>query len=94
MRARNSVGISIASIIVAVSAFVLPALDAKLPGGSLPWQIAVLLLAIAGAWWVVRGSNLTTTSPRRIARLIAGLVIIAALVWVGGVVLLWLIWPR
>ncbi|HEU4566160.1 MAG TPA: hypothetical protein VFS05_15975 [Gemmatimonadaceae bacterium] len=83
------------AIVAAASAFLLPALDADLPGGSISWQVGAVALAIALALWIRRRASAARGVTReRLARWVATAALLLALVWLGGVGLLWLIWPR
>lgn len=83
------------ALLAAASAFVLPAWDAALPGGAIVWQAAALMLALAGALWGAR--QLRAGAPGALAwlgRLAAMAALLLVLFWLGGVALLWLLWPR
>jgi protein-S-isoprenylcysteine O-methyltransferase Ste14 len=83
------------ALLLAVSPFVLPALDAGLPGGSIVWQVGAVVLALAGAWWGWRHLPVGGRWGRaRLGRLVAIAAVLIALAWVAGVAFLWLIWPR
>ena len=87
--------IAAVALVAAASAFVMPALDPRLRGGSIVWQLGALAVAIVCGWWVLRSSGADAKLPKRaIIRVVAYAALIAALVWVGGVVFLWIIWPR
>lgn len=93
-RSRALAG-AVAALLCAASAFLLPALDADLPGGSIYWQVGALAAALAGAWWSVRRLPSGVPAARaRLVRIVATLAVMVALVWLGGIALLWLIWPR
>lgn len=87
-------GVALA-LLASVAPFVLPAWDAHLPGGSIRWQVAAVALALAGASWGRR--RLPARAARagvRVLRLAATAALLLALVWLAGVGLLWLVWPR
>jgi hypothetical protein len=87
--------IATGTLVAAASAFVLPAWDAALPGGAIIWQVAAVALALVGAFWVRRQLPGSGPWPRaRIGRLVATAAMLIALVWIGGVAVLWLVWPR
>jgi hypothetical protein len=73
----------------------LPAWDAALPGGAITWQAAAVALALGGAVWV--RYHLPAAGPwsrARAVRLLATTAMLLALIWLGGIGLLWLLWPR
>lgn len=86
--------LALAALVAACATFLLPALDADLPGGSLPWQVAAAVLALAGALRVRRLAATDRVTRLRLLRVVATAALLVALAWVGGVALLWLIWPR
>lgn len=85
------------SLLAAASMFLLPALDAALPGGSLWWQVGAGALALAGALRVWRrvGAAAPGALPHgRPARVLATVAALLVLLWLAGVGILWLLWPR
>lgn len=96
-RRASAVGAALGALVAAGSVFGLPALDGALPGGAFSWQLAALALALASAWWAYRATASPDTrsgSARRLVRLGAAAAILLVVVWVGGVLVLWLLWPR
>jgi len=54
-----------------------------------------VIVALAAAWRAAHAIPEGGGQPaRRLARGLSALAIVIALAWVGGVVLLWVIWPR
>jgi hypothetical protein len=87
--------IAAGALLAAAAAYMLPAWDAALPGGAITWQVAAVALALAGAFWVRH--QLPATGPwsrSRAVRLAATAAMLMALIWLGGIGLLWLLWPR
>lgn len=82
--------VALLALAAAAAAFVLPAFDAALPGGAIGWQVAAVVTAIIAAWLVRR----RPVAGPRAARWLAAGALLVALVWVGAVALLWLLWPR
>ncbi len=94
---RRPLVLTLGAVLAAVTAFLLPAADAVLPGGSMAWQLSALALAVIGAWWGYRSTRTAAAAgagARRGVRLLAAVAVLLVLVWVGGVALLWFIWPR
>lgn len=84
---KNPLRIAGVALAAAAAAWLLPAADAGLPGGSIVWQVLAVALALftaLGVW--SRGAGA--------ARLVAAVALIGALAWLGGIAFLWLIWPR
>lgn len=95
MRQGNPVVIALVAVAAAASTFLFPALDVALPGGSITWQVIAVIVALAAAWRAARAKSEGDGRPaHRLARGLSALAIVVALAWVGGVVLLWFIWPR
>jgi hypothetical protein len=87
--------VALAALAAACATFLLPALDADLPGGSLPWQVAAAVLALAGALRVRRRLLAGDRGTRaRLVRTVAAVALLVVCAWVGGIAILWLIWPR
>lgn len=86
--------VALGALAAALATFLLPALDADLPGGSLPWQVAAVVLALAGALRVRRLAVAGRRTHIRLVRTVAMVALLVVLAWAGGVALLWLIWPR
>jgi len=87
--------IAIVAMAGAALTFLLPPLDASLPGGSMVWQLACALTALSCVF-ELRPAAVTTlpTGLRRLLRACAWLAGVVAAVWLFGIVLLWLLWPR
>lgn len=94
-RSVSPTALAIGALLAAASTFVLPAFDVALPGGSIVWQVGAVALALVGAVWARRRLPAGAGWSRaRAVRLVAATAVLLALLWVGGVALLWLIWPR
>lgn len=94
---RRPLALTIGAVLAAASAFLLPAADEVLPGGALAWQLVALGAAVGGAWWGYRSTRALVAGRaggRRSVRILAGMAVLLALLWIGGVAVLWLIWPR
>jgi hypothetical protein len=76
----------------------LPAWDAALPGGALPWQAVLLGVGLGLAVWTRRRWPAYAAGRGRVARLLGRAAAAAALVGLiatlGGLALLLLVWPR
>ena len=98
MRTNRPLQLALGAVLAAASAFVLPALDVDLPGGALGWQLAALVVAAASAGWAYGGTKAPAGqgggSRRGLVRLLAVVAVLLALAWIGGVAVLWVIWPR
>jgi len=95
VRRGNPIIIALVACAAAASTFLLPAMDIALPGGSITWQVVAVVVALVAAWCAARARSEGGGQPaRRLARGLSALAIVIALAWVGGVVLLWFIWPR
>ncbi|MHB1297205.1 MAG: hypothetical protein ACYC0B_01650 [Gemmatimonadaceae bacterium] len=95
--ARRPFALILVAVLAAASVFLLPAVDAVLPGGSLAWQVVALAVAVGAAAWgyrITRAPALLAAGARRRARLLAGVAVLLVLLWLSGVFILWLIWPR
>lgn len=94
---RRPLALTLGAVLAAASAFLVPAADADLPGGALVWQFLALAVAVGGAWWGYRSTRAPAANgagARRRVRLLAGLAGLLVLLWLTGVAVLWLIWPR
>jgi hypothetical protein len=94
---RRPLAVALGAVLAAVSAYMLPAVDAILPGGAILWQSVVLVIAVGCAGWAYRSANSPANVPvwtRRWVRLMAVAALLLVLVWMGGVGALWLLWPR
>lgn len=96
---RRPLALTIGAVLAAASAFLLPAADAELPDGAFAWQLFAVGAAVGGALWGYRSTRTAARAgagagSRRSVRILAGVAVLLAFVWVGGVALLWLIWPR
>lgn len=95
--ARRPVALLLVAVLAATSAFLLPAVDAVLPGGALAWQLVALAIAVGLAAWGYRRTRTPAqlaVGTRRSVRLLAGVAALVVLLWLFGVAILWLIWPR
>lgn len=95
--ARRPVALLLVAVLAASSAFLLPAVGAVLPGGALAWQLVALAIAVVAAAWGYRSTRAPAqlaAGTRRRVRLLAGVAVLLVLLWLGGVAILWLIWPR
>lgn len=93
---RRPLALAVSAVLAAASVFLLPAADTALPGGALAWQLLALGVAVGGAWWGYRSTRTPAAGAgtRRSVRLLAGLAVLLALLWIGGVAVLWFLWPR
>ncbi|MDH6231795.1 hypothetical protein M2281_002393 [Mesorhizobium soli] len=83
------------ALCAAASAYVLPAWDEVLPGGAIIWQAVALVTACLGAVRAWRRLPIETSwSPAMVVRFIAAAALLMALLWLIGVGILWLVWPR
>lgn len=92
--ANGSLGLALAALAAAGVCFELPALDDVTPGGAFYWQVTGVLLALYAAWQARRQSEGLAGRARAGIRLLAAAAVSIALVWVAGVAVLWLVWPR
>lgn len=83
------------ALCAAVSVYALPALDGVLPGGAIIWQVVALVTAFLGATWAWRRlPNEPLWSRALVVRFIVAAALLIALLWLIGVGILWLVWPR
>ena len=83
------------ALCAAVSVYVLPAWDGVLPGGAIIWQVVALVTAFLGAAWAWRRLPTETLWSRAVVvRFIVAAALLMALLWLLGVGILWLVWPR
>lgn len=97
MPTSRPVVISIAALVVALTAFLLPSVDARLPGGAIMWQLAALAVAAGGAVWGWRAARAGTgvaAPQRRWGRILGVVALLLVVAWIAGVAFLWVIWPR
>ena len=83
------------AVLCAGSLFILPAWDDVLPGGAFSWQVAAIAMACGTALWGLRRMPRDASARLGwVVRMVAMAALLLALLWIAGVGLLWLIWPR